>query len=137
MIQVIFGEKGTGKTKRILDLANSLVGTAKGSMIFIHYDSRYMFDLSHAIRFINASAYGVDSPKRFYGFLCGLAASDFDLEYIFIDGFLSIIKHELSTLGELFAQLEEFGRQHKVTFVLSVSGDPNVLPPFMKHLDVI
>jgi len=137
VIQVIFGEKGTGKTKRILDLANSLIDKAKGSMIFIHYDSRYMFDLNHAIRFINASAYGVDSPKRFYGFLCGLAASDFDLEYILIDGFLSIIKHDLSTLEELFTQLEAYTAQNKINIILAVSGEMQDLPPFMKHLVVL
>ncbi|MCL2671883.1 MAG: ATP-binding protein [Clostridiales bacterium] len=130
MIQIIFGEKGTGKTKRILDLANQTVREAKGSLVFIDDDNRYMFDLNHSIRFINASEYAIGSPKMFYGFISGLLASDFDLEYIFVDGLLSIIKHELSTLEDLFRELERYN----VRFIFSVSGKDAALPDFMKDM---
>ena len=48
MIQIIFGEKGTGKTKKILDLANQSAKDAKGSVVFIDDDDSYMFDLNLA-----------------------------------------------------------------------------------------
>ena len=38
MIQVIFGKKGSGKTKRILDMANASVKEAKGNVLFIDDD---------------------------------------------------------------------------------------------------
>ena len=91
MIGVIFGEKGTGKTKQILEMANKSVLTAKGNTIFIDNDTSYIYDLSRKARFINATEYGITSPKMLYGFLCGLAASDFDLETVYIDGLLNII----------------------------------------------
>ncbi len=100
MIGVIFGEKGTGKTKQILEMANKSVLTAKGNTIFIDDDTSYIYDLSRKARFINASDYGISTPKMLYGFLCGLAASDFDLETIYIDGLLSIIGHELDNLED-------------------------------------
>lgn len=134
MIQIIFGEKGTGKTKRILELANRLSKEAKGSTIFIDDDNSYMYDLDYAIRFINTTEYGVSGPKMFYGFLCGLAASDYDLEYIFVDGFLSQVKHELSTLEEFFEQVKRFSDQHGIHIVLSVSGTPDRLPAFLRDL---
>jgi len=130
MIQIIFGEKGTGKTKRILELANQTIREAKGSVIFIDDDNRYMFDLNHSIRFINASEYAIGSPKMFYGFISGLMASDFDLEYIFVDGLLSIIKHELSTLEDLFRELARY----KVNIIFSVSGKEAELPEYMKDM---
>ena len=34
MIKVIYGAKGTGKTKQMIDAANAAVATAKGHLIF-------------------------------------------------------------------------------------------------------
>jgi hypothetical protein len=60
----------------------------QGNIIFIDDDNGYMYDLSTKARFINASEYSITTPKMLYGFLCGLAAGDFDLETIYIDGLL-------------------------------------------------
>ena len=98
MIAVIFGAKGTGKTKHLLELANKSAKTAKGSIVFIDDDNSYMYDLSSSIRFVNATEYGICTPKMLYGFLCGISAMDFDLEYLYIDGFNAITHHELKTL---------------------------------------
>lgn len=132
MIQIIFGEKGTGKTKRILDLANRAAQEAKGSIVFIDNDDSYMFDLNLSVRFINALEYGIAGPKAFYGFLCGISASDHDLEYIYVDGFLNLVKHDLSTLEELFNQLDLFTKNHGITLTLSVSGAIETLPDFLQ-----
>ena len=132
MIQIIFGEKGTGKTKRILDLANRAAQEAKGSIVFIDNDESYMFDLNLSVRFINAVEYGIAGPKAFYGFLCGISASDHDLEYIYVDGFLNLVKHDLSTLEELFNQLDLFTKNHGITLTLSVSGAVESLPDFLQ-----
>lgn len=132
MIQIIFGEKGTGKTKRILDLANRAAQEAKGSIVFIDNDDSYMFDLNLSVRFINAVEYGIAGPKAFYGFLCGISASDHDLEYIYVDGFLNLVKHDLSTLEELFNQLDLFIKNHGITLTLSVSGAVESLPDFLQ-----
>ncbi|MEN6417315.1 MAG: hypothetical protein ABFC73_00175, partial [Clostridiaceae bacterium] len=118
MIGVIFGEKGTGKTKQILEMANKSVHTAKGNIIFIDDDNGYMYDLSTKARFINASEYGITTPKMLYGFLCGLAAGDFDLETIYIDGLLSIIHHSLDTLEGLFTELKQFSDKYSVNVIM-------------------
>lgn len=132
MIQIIFGEKGTGKTKKILELANRAAKEAKGSVVFIDDDDRYMFDLDLAIRFINAVEYGITGPKTFYGFLCGVSASDHDLEYVYVDGFLTLVRHNLDTLEALFQELEAFTEKHGITLTLSVSGAVETLPPFLR-----
>ena len=132
MIQIIFGEKGTGKTKKILELANQAAKEAKGSVVFIDDDDRYMFDLNLVVRFINAKEYGITGPKTFFGFLCGISASDHDLEYVFVDGFLKLVRHDLSTLEELFAELDTFTAAHGIRLVLAVSGAVDTLPPFLK-----
>ena len=132
MIEIICGEKGTGKTKRIISLANSISDKAKGSMVFIDDDNSYMYDLGYSIRFINVTDYALNDPDMVLGFLCGLCASDFDLEYVFVDRFESVIKAELSELKGFFEQLETLANQHKLHIILSVSKGAETLPEFMQ-----
>lgn len=132
MIGVIFGEKGTGKTKQILELANKSVQTAKGNIIFIDDDNSYMYDLSTKARFINAAEYSITTPKMLYGFLCGLAAGDFDLETIYIDGLLSIIHHSLETLEGLFIELKQFAEKQNINIIMSITGNKQTIPAFLK-----
>lgn len=132
MIGVIFGERGAGKTKRIIKLANDTLATAKGSMVFIDDDNQYMFDLKNAIRFIDASEYHIDSPKMFFGFISGIAAQDFDLEYLFIDGFLKIARHSLDTLEELFAEMDAFSKRCNIKIYVSITGSEADAPEFLK-----
>ena len=41
MIQVIHGRKGSGKTKRIIDLANDAIKEQKGDVVFVDEDNQY------------------------------------------------------------------------------------------------
>lgn len=132
MIQLIFGEKGSGKTKKILEIANLAAEQAKGSVVFIDEDERYMYDLNLSVRFINATEYALSGPKMFYGFLCGIAASDHDLECVVIDSFMHLVQHDLDSLGEMFRQMEAFSDRHGIRLVLSLSCAPDQLPDFLK-----
>lgn len=135
MIQVIHGRKGSGKTKRIIDLANHSIKESKSDVLFIDDDNRYMFDLRHEVRFINAGEYGLSSPEMFLGFLCGLLAQNFDVGIIFIDAFLKLVRVELDNSQWFFQRLEDLSRRHEVDFVLSVSEDEENLPEFVrKHI---
>ena len=131
MIGVIFGEKGTGKTKHILELANKSAHEAKGSLVFIDSDNSYMYDLSNKIRFINATDYDITMPKMLYGFVCGIAAMDFDLEYIFIDGLIAIVHKELETLELHFADIRKLAEERGINIILSVNGNEKTIPPFL------
>ena len=55
MIKVIYGAKGTGKTKMMLDAANAVVAEAKGHMIFITDNKRSMYELNRQVRFIDTT----------------------------------------------------------------------------------
>ena len=55
MIQVIAGNKGSGKTKRLIDLTNATAREAVHDVIFLDDDNRYMYDVDHKVRFINAA----------------------------------------------------------------------------------
>lgn len=132
MIQIIYGEKGTGKTKKIIALANSVSESVKGSTIFIDDDNSYMYDLSYSIRFVNVKEYGVTGGERFLGFLGGLCASDYDLECVFVDRFIKIVGVKLDTLESFFADLNEFSEKHNLRVVLAASENSEQLPEFVR-----
>ncbi|MEG0638896.1 MAG: twitching motility protein PilT, partial [Clostridia bacterium] len=128
MIQVIAGKKGSGKTKRIIDMANKATQESTHDIVFIDDDNRYMFDLRHEVRFINAGEYDLVSDQMFMGFLYGAVAQNFDVGLIFIDAFKKLIKAELESTEWLFTRLEAVSEKHSVDFVISVSADPAELP---------
>ena len=132
MIQVIAGKKGSGKTKRILDMANLATKDSRHDIVFIDDDNRYMFDLRHEVRFINASEYDLTNDQMFMGLLCGIVAQNFDLGLICIDAFKKLIKNELETTEWFFQRLETISEKHGVNFAISVSADVDELPEFIK-----
>ena len=135
MIQAILGKKGSGKTKRILDMANEALKDEQGQIIFIDDNKRYMYDLKHEIRFVDASEYALGenrSKSWFYGLLGGMLAVNFDITRIYVDAFFKLVNNkDTADLESIFEQMESLAKDHNVTFVLSVSGDPDELPEFI------
>ena len=133
MIQVIAGKKGSGKTKRLIDLTNTTARDAEHDVIFLDDDNRYMFDVDHKVRFINAEDYHIHSADMFIGFLCGMLSSNFDIGTVFIDAFLNLCHTELDKTEDVVKTLAELGAKHNVDFVLSLSADPAELPDHLKQ----
>lgn len=132
MIQIIAGKKGSGKTKRLIAQTNEAVNTKHGSILFIDDGKDYLYDVRHQVRFVDASEYGVCGPDMFYGFICGIAAQDFDLDTVFVDAFLRIVGKPMDELEDFFRNLVKVLDAHKINMVLSVSADPATLPDYAK-----
>ena len=132
MIQVIHGLKGSGKTKRIIDLANESIKDQKGDVVFVDDDNRYMFDLRHEVRFVNAGEYGMVGPEMFFGFLCGMLAQNFDVTTVFIDAFLKLVHVKPDETEWFFSKLEALGDSRNILFVLSVSCDDEDAPEYIR-----
>lgn len=134
MIQVIHGKKGSGKTKRIIDMANNAVKDQNGVVVFIDDDNRYMFDVQQPVRFVNAGEYGMKSPEMFYGFLCGMVSQNFDIAYVVIDAFLKLVSVKVDETEWFFKNLEQLADKSNITFVLSISADDSEIPDYIqKH----
>ncbi|MDD4081314.1 MAG: ATP-binding protein [Eubacteriales bacterium] len=132
MIQVIHGRKGSGKTKRIIDMANDAIKDPHGDIVFVDDDNRYMFDLRHEVRFVNAGEYGMVGPEMFYGFLCGMLAQNFDVTTVFIDAFLKLVNVKPDETEWFFSNLESLGDKRNILFVLSVSCDDSEAPEYIR-----
>ncbi len=136
MIQVIAGKKGSGKTKRIIDMANHATQESKHDIVFIDDDNRYMFDLRHEVRFINAGEYDIQNDQMFMGFICGAVAQNFDVGLICIDAFKKLIKADINTTEWFFKRLDDISKNHSVDFLLSISYDSDELPEFIKKYEI-
>ncbi len=134
MIHMICGETGTGKSKQIIDMANESMEKAKGTVVFVTSGNQYMYDLKRDIRHIDATEYHIKGPKMFFGFLSGLAAQDFDLEYLYVDNFLKIIGHPMQELEGLFQDLEVFAEKSGITLIISASHEEDAPAFIQKYL---
>ena len=136
MIKVIYGAKGTGKTKMMIDAANATVDKAKGHMIFITDSKRGMYDLEREIRFIDTSDYDVAGEAALCGFVKGVIAGNNDNEYVFIDGVVRIAGKPVQEMAAFFYMLEKVAKNDNITITVSVSAAKEELPDFVtKYLE--
>lgn len=136
MVQIIAGKKGKGKTKHLLEKANTSVKTAKGSIVYLDKSSKHMYELSNKIRLINVNEFPINSSEAFIGFISGIISQDHDLEIMFLVSFLKLASLEGEDISQTISELEKIGEKYHVTFVLSISMDAHELPENAKG-DVI
>ncbi len=133
-MKIIYGPKGTGKTKAIIDSANKALEEAKGYIVFITDTNRYAFDLKYQIRFIDVTQYAVQGMEGLRGFLKGIVAANGDNEYIFLDGIARITGKPLAELENIFQAIEMLEKQFGVHFIVTCSAAKEDLPEFvLKH----
>ena len=114
MIKVIYGAKGTGKTKMMIDAANATVEMAKGHMIFITDSQRGMYDLEREIRFIDTSEYDIAGEAALCGFIKGVIAGK-----------------PVAEMAAFFYMLEKVAKSNSITVTVSVSATKEELPDFV------
>ncbi len=127
MISLLIGSKGTGKTKKIIGLANEEVKSAKGNIIFVDDDKRHMYDLKHDLRFISMDEYPIYNVDEFFGFLCGIISNDYDINKIYIDGLLKVMKTDCNELPSLVSKLEKISTKYEIDFFMTISCIKNQL----------
>lgn len=132
MIKVLFGKRGMGKTKQMREWANNRIADARGTVVFIDKDNDHMYELDRNIRFINAVDYGVAGCEMLTGFICGIAARDFDLEAVFINSFAKLVDKPAAELEPMFAMLESFSEKAGVDVFISMNDGGAPCPEYLK-----
>ncbi len=132
MIKVIYGPKGTGKTKIIIDEANGKVASAKGHMIFITNTKRYMYDLHRDIRLIDTTDYDIAGEEALIGFIKGAVAANNDNEYLFVDGAARIAGKEIKDMAAFYYMLDKLSETNDLTIYVTCSCAKEELPDFVK-----
>ena len=133
MIQVFCNKRGSGKTKRLIELANSQSDTIKGHIVYLDDDRRAMYSLNRNIRFIATNEYKLKDFEGLYGYLCGILSGDYDIEQIYIDGLCNIVDGDLPNAAFLFAKLEDVSELFNVDFFININEEScSEMPEFIK-----
>ena len=127
MVRLIMGEKGTGKTKKLIEMINTTAQEDNGSVVCVEAKSTMTFDLHYQIRLVEASQYDIASYTALKGFVSGLYAGNYDISHIFIDNLFKIVGGDCNQAADDFLDwLNRFSNNHGVKFTVSVSGDPGL-----------
>lgn len=133
MIKVIYGPKGTGKTKQLVDSANSMAQQAKGTVVFIDNSTKLMYDLSHKVRFVNVSDYPPLNHESFFGFICGILSQNYDIEGVFIDRINFITKENIEEFETFFEKLKVLAEDNRTLFFITFNGPADKMPDFLRQ----
>lgn len=134
MIRIIYGEKGTGKTKIMLDSVNEIANTAKGDVVFISQKKGYSANIDFNVRCIYTEDFDVRELDGLIGFVDGLMAGNSDIEYIFLDGIMRIADCSVDDIEEFICEAKKLEKDYGVNFVITVSCAKDNLPPFIAEL---
>ncbi|HPD03051.1 MAG TPA: ATP-binding protein [Eubacteriales bacterium] len=132
MLKLIYGAKGSGKTKRIIDAANASLEESDGYVVFITDTNRYMSDIKYQIRAVNLADYSVCTEEQFIGFVKGVIAGNHDITHFFIDGIHRFLKKDVSELEWVYGELSRLAVASEIKFTITVSKDFDGLPEFLK-----
>ena len=125
MIKLIIGKKGSGKTKKLVDLVNQTAKESLGNVVCVEKGDTLTFSVTHKVRLIDAEAAGISGYGEYYGLLAGVKAGNHDVTHIFGDATLRIGTRDY---GELAAFLKRLKAIDDVDFIFTVSCDESELP---------
>ena len=131
MIKIIYGTKGTGKTKQLITAANEAAKDAKGLSVFITDNKRCMYDVERNIRFIDVNDWDIAGEDALCGFVKGVAACNSDHEYIYIDGIARVTGKPLGSLAGIFYMLDKIAGENDITITITCSASKEELPEFV------
>jgi len=127
------GQKGEGKTRKIIDMANKEAKTTDGHLVFIDDDKRHIHDLHRDIRFVETGKGALSNYREFTGFILGILSQNSDIQHIYVDGLNNIVETvDTESLAKLQARLNSIAKVDDVSFTVSVNWDKDSLPEEIK-----
>ena len=125
MVKVIVGQKGSGKTKELIEAIQNAVKTESGSIVCIEKGNSLRYDVSYHVRLVDAKEYQIATFDQLTGFVSGLHAGTFDITHIFIDNLYKLLRNDRDVAAEFCRWCEVFGEKNSINFTLAISDDPD------------
>lgn len=132
MIELIIGDKGKGKTRKMVNKAINESKITNGSIIYIDKSNKHMYELSNSITLINLDNFDINTKEAFSGFIQGLISSNHDLTHIYMDNFMRLAKIDESTLSEVLFEMDKISNKYQIMFVISTSVNEISIPDEFK-----
>ena len=134
MLQIIMGLKGSGKTKRLVDMVRDAVNQEPGDVVVIEKERKLTYDIPYQARLIDAGSYSIGSYEFLKGFISGIHAGNYDITHFFIDNFYKLVNdREEASVVEFVQWLADYAAREKIEFVISMSSDRAKCPEEIKQ----
>ncbi len=138
MVKLLIGHKGSGKTKKMIDMANSGLNTVKGSIVFINKNSRLMYDLKYQIRVVCMEDFEqIKNVDEYIGFIYGILSQDHDIELIFIDRVLEPVDINSPDIEGFLERVDLICKAYTIDFVVSLSANREEIGPCVDKYEVL
>lgn len=132
MVKLIVGKKGTGKTKMLIEQVNAAATASKGCVICIEKGLTLDKDITHKVRLVETDSYKVDSAASLYGFVAGVAASNYDITDIYLDSTLRICG-SVEAMEEFLLKAAELTKKAEINLTATVSLAVEEIPASLKE----
>ena len=132
MVTLIIGKKGTGKTKKLIALANETAAASTGNVVVIEKGAKLTYDITHKARLIDTDAYAITGYDMMFGFLSGICAGNFDVTDILVDSTFKICPEAVDGLEEFVVKLNKLAEDSETKITLLISAAESELPVGLK-----
>ena len=130
MVKLIMGLSGSGKTKTLISLVSEAIEKEQGNVVCIEKSMQLTYDIPYSVRLVDVDGYKIDSYDKFYGFIAGTVAPNYDIKEVFVDGILKIGGRNYDELAQLLDKVNDITKDIEVVF--TVSEDNENLPEGVK-----
>lgn len=128
MVTLIIGKKGSGKTKKLIQLANEAVAKSSGNVVVIEKGNGLTYDVTHKARLVDTDVYGIKGFDMLLGFISGICAGNYDVTDIFVDSTFKIAPEGVNGIEKFVTSLNALAQESGAKITLLVSSAEGELP---------
>ena len=128
MVYLILDKKGSGKTKKLIELVNNAVEKSNGNVVCIEKERLLTYDVNYRARLVETDHYKVSGYDAFYGFISGILAGDHDITDVLVDATLRIGGRDYEELASFLERVAELSKIAEQDITFTVSCDEADLP---------
>ncbi len=128
MVSLIIGNKGSGKTKRLISLVNEAVDRSNGNVVCVEKERLLIYDVNYRARLVETDHFKVSGYEAFYGFLSGIVAGDHDITDVLVDATLKIGGRDYNELAKFLKKVSDLSKIADQDFTFTISADVSDLP---------
>ncbi|MBE6049654.1 MAG: hypothetical protein E7214_03080 [Clostridium sp.] len=133
MIQIFCNKRGSGKTKKLINLANDKLTISRGDSVYIDDDASYIMQINRKIRFIAANDFKLGNYDGIYGLLCGVISGNYDIENIYIDGIFDFEGNNIEESEGCLKKINDLATTFKINIYINVNYNKDEVPNFIKR----
>ena len=128
MVTLLIGKKGSGKTKKLIQLANEAVAASQGNVVVVEKGAKLTYDITSKARLIDTDQYQIKGYDMLFGFLSGICAGNYDVTDVLIDSTFKICPEAVGGLEAFTKKLQDLSENSEANFVVLISAAEEDIP---------